>query len=83
MSGFIGTPSMQEITRLERRVAAIEKHLRWGVTDLTQILLEHAFSLCNHSSIGMEHHCRCGFRPRHWLEWAEHVTDVANAKEKD
>ncbi|OBJ22254.1 hypothetical protein A5622_15920 [Mycobacterium sp. 1245801.1] len=70
---------MRDIESLNRRVATIEKHLRGGVTDLTQLLIEHQFTPVNHSSIGMEHHCRCGFRPRHWGEWAEHVTDVANA----
>lgn len=78
MTGFIATPSMQDIARLERRVAALERAATGVPIDLTQLLLEHAFTLCNHGSIGSEHHCRCGFRPRHWLEWAEHVADVAN-----
>ena len=36
----------------------------------------HTFIPVNHSSIGPEDHCLCGFRPRGWLAWGLHFADV-------
>jgi hypothetical protein len=36
----------------------------------------HRFRWVNHSSIGPESHCGCGFRPRDLAAWEEHVTPL-------
>lgn len=40
------------------------------------VLTDHRFTLCNHSSIGSEHHCHCGLRPRTEVEWRQHVSII-------
>jgi hypothetical protein len=42
-------PSTQDITNLNRRVAALEKAASGKPLDLTQLLLEHAFTLGEHA----------------------------------
>ena len=51
---------------IEQRIAEVLKH-------------EHRFIPVNHSSIGSEDHCGCGFRPRGWQAWCDHVATVVVA----
>lgn len=49
--------------------------------NIVAVAVEHQFLPVNHSSIGPEDHCRCGFRPRGWSAWAEHFADALIAAE--
>lgn len=47
-----------------------------GLHKIVRTLSDHSFIPVNHSSIGSEDHCLCGFRPRGWRAWSEHVAGV-------
>lgn len=48
----------------------------WADSAICDVLAAHAFWPANHSSIGMEGHCRCGARPHGLMEWREHVAPL-------
>lgn len=48
-------------------------NLQWRIS---RTLSDHSFIPVNHSSIGSEDHCLCGYRPRGWKSWADHVSEV-------
>ncbi|WP_444309107.1 zinc finger domain-containing protein [Mycobacteroides abscessus] len=64
----------RDIPHRERVIASGGGADRWE-----KLLDTHQFWRCNHSSIGPEDHCRCGYRPRDWREWAVHVAELIEA----
>jgi hypothetical protein len=48
----------------------------WALPAILEVLAGHRFSRANHSSIGANDHCLCGFRPFDQLDWNTHVGPI-------
>lgn len=47
-----------------------------STTDIQAVLEAHRFSWVNHSSIGANSHCQCGYRPTDLEGWEEHIAPL-------